>query len=270
MFFSANTYIFESPKLKYTIMKAFKHIQAALLFLIGATIISCNTKSQNKEEGKGITNEQPEQDSTEAQGNIIKQYVPVTTPFTHITNISSIDIHYSQADEYAVTIEGEESILDMVALTFDSNVLTVNIKNESNNRINRYSSKLGNIKVHITSPTLSCVSLCGHGSFYCDGTMKGDDMQFGLFETSTIKVDSIECNDFLFENGQQGNATFNSIAAKHGIEFYGRGNGHVTARVNTPKLVIANNKTEGLDITGHADDVSIETPDAPNVHINLE
>lgn len=145
---------------------------------------------------------------------------PCFEKFTSITSIGNVDIEYKQG-EYNIEAFGNANVIEMLDISFDSGVLTVGMLNETKVELSPIKNKQ-KITLYVSSPELKFLSLCGNGNFTSKKNIKAELFHCGIFSSGTIKIDSLECGDFKFENNDVGSATLKHVVCNNAaISTYG-------------------------------------------------
>jgi hypothetical protein len=198
--------------------------------------------------------------------NIIRQHIAIPGTFTHITNLGSVDIIYTQGD-YNIDVEGDSAMLRYLSTTFESNLFTTTIFTDNNPDINLYGNK-SNVKMYVSCPDLQCVSICGNGGFTSQGTWKTDEAQIGVFGTGTLKLEDVQCNIFKLESGDKGPIQISHLQAED-VSLYARSSANIKANLDVTRLSVYNVGTGTLHLTGHAQLTAIQHPDDPKLKNEL-
>lgn len=168
--------------------------------------------------------------STEQKSKPIKKSLVVTSDFTNIINVGSIDIVYKEGD-YNIEVEGDSALLEFLRYDIDSKLLTVRLEGESNKDLSVYIKKSTGITMYVSTPELKAISLCNSGSFKSTNTIHTDDFQVGAMGNSTFDVDSIVCKSFRYEHNDNGTSTFKMIDCES-ADIFTNCTGEVTANIN--------------------------------------
>lgn len=81
--------------------------------------------------------------------------------FSRIDLRGSSDVEIRQGEETAVLVEADDNLLDLIATDVRGGALVISSRRP-------YSSRLG-VRVHVTTPELSAVSIAGSGDITIDG-----------------------------------------------------------------------------------------------------
>ena len=198
--------------------------------------------------------------STEAKQpnrNIVKQHIALPSTFTHITNLGSIDIIYTQGD-YNIDVEGDSTMLRYLSTTFEGNLFTTTIFTDNNPDINIYGNK-SNVKMYVSCPDLQCVSICGNGGFTSQGRWETTDAQIGVFGTGTLQLDEVLCSSFKLESGDKGPIKIAHLQAED-VSLYARSSANIKVNMDVNRLSVFNVGTSAMHLTGHAQQTYIQYP----------
>jgi hypothetical protein len=198
--------------------------------------------------------------------NIVRQHIAIPSTFTHITNLGSIDIIYTQGD-FNIDVEGDSAMLGYLNTTFESNLLTTNIYTDNNPDINLYGSK-SNIKMYVSCPDLQCVSICGNGGFTSKGTWETENAQIGVFGSGTLKLGDVQCTTFKLESGDKGPIRIQHLKAED-ASIYSHSPANIDADLDVNRLSIFNVGTGRLHFTGRVRLSQIQHPDDPHLKLDL-
>lgn len=245
--------------MKYSII-----VPLAALFAFTA----CNNKTDNHgSSDSGKTAEVIKTQTKKPSANIIRRHVNIPSGFNYITNIGSVDIEFSFGD-YSIDIEGDSTTLEYVNTDFDSNLLTVNLLSDENQDINRFGNGT-KVTMYITAPDLQCVSICGTGGFKTQGIWKGNNLQLGLLGKGKMQFDDIECTSLTLQTTDVGTVDFSSIKADN-ITLYTRSQATVNANIDTKNLMVINDGSPKLSITGKAGMYNVKKPNDVNLSLKLQ
>ena len=186
--------------------------------------------------------------------NMVEKSFFVGSQFSFITNLSSVNIVYTQGD-YSVTAKADSAMLKYLDLQFDSNLLTVNLGHDNNSDFNLYGTT-NDITLYVSSPKLECMSICGNGSITSRGTLNVDTLQLGVMGTGELKLDTVRCGALSLLSAATGNV---SIAHLQGREasILSRSSATITADVDLKRLTVSNDGTQAISLRGHAGEVYI-------------
>lgn len=208
------------------------------------------------------TETQNTQKTEERKQNVIRKRISIPFDFSYITNLGSVDIIYTQGS-YNIEVEGDSATLNYLNAEFDSNVLTVNLQTDNNTDINLYGNA-NNIKMYVSAPELKCVSICGNGNFESQATWRGENIQLGVLSTGNMKIGKVECTTFDLQSTDIGNIDITDLQAEDAT-LYSRSSATINANVNVKNLVVINDGTQKMKLTGKAQSVRIKNPDDVNL-----
>ena len=231
-------------------------IPVAMLLMLGA----CRNASSNQQEKtKEVT--------AAKKQNVIKKHISIPRDFSYLTNLGSVDIIYTQGN-YSIDVEGDSALLEYLETTFDSNLLTVSIRMDSNTDINFYGNPKS-VKMYLSCPDLKCVSICGNGSFVSEATWRAEDLQLGVLGTGDMKLGRIECTTFSIQSSDVGAITVSDLQAEDAT-IYSCSSAEIEANVNVENLTILNDGTQKMKLTGKATKQLIKNPKDPNLTNKIE
>ena len=208
------------------------------------------------------TDQQRTAKTEQRKQNIIKKRISIPFDFSYITNLGSVDIIYTQGN-YSIEVEGDSTTLNYLNTEFDSNILTVNLQTDNNTDINKYGNA-NNIKMYVSAPELKCVSICGNGNFESQATWRAENIQLGVLSTGNMKIGRVECTTFDLQSTDIGNITLTDLQAED-VTIYSRSSATINANVNVKNLVVINDGTQKMKLTGKAQNVRIKNPDDMNL-----
>jgi len=234
-------------------------ITLATLILMG----SCRRTTTNNETD---TKQQPEKKEARKQ-NIIKKRLAIPFNFNYITNLGSVDIIYTQGD-YSMEVEGDSTTLNYLITDYDSNVLTVNLELDNNIDINLYGNT-NNVKMYVSAPELKCVSICGNGSFESQDTWHAEDLQLGVLSSGSMKIGKVECTTFNLQSTDIGDITLTDLQAED-ARIYSCSSANINANINVKNLIVINEGTQKMKLTGKAQLVRFKNPKDPNLINELQ
>ena len=226
--------------------------------LLVTLFCSCN-QSPKTAQRKGENTEAKATARTVKQERVKRIHVPIAADFQNIISIGGVNIIYTQGSNYNIELEGDSALLGHVRVDIESNVLTLNVKADSNKDINRYESNYG-ITAYITTPDLQCVSLCESGNFTCEGKWESPKIHIGCMSTGRFDVNEIECETFKYESSDFDKSHFKSIKTQT-ASIFGYRKCHGTFHVETDHLEIICNGESCMTITGQAHTKVIERRD---------
>lgn len=239
--------------------KYITYIVCGTCVLLGSCRPATPEKSPSGKESAPAEAKQPKR-------NIVRQHIAIPSTFTHITNLGSIDIIYTQGD-FNIDVEGDSAMLGYLNTTFESNLLTTNIYTDNNPDINLYGSK-SNIKMYISCPDLQCVSICGNGGFTSKGTWETENAQIGVFGSGALKLENVQCSTFKLESGETGAIRIKHLQAED-ASIYSHSPASIDADLNVKRLSIFNVGTGTIHLTGHAQQTMTQHPDDPKLKLEL-
>lgn len=224
------------------------------IFTILATLsvlAACNSTApkQEGESGAGSTDRRP--------ANVVRRPLNTLKEFTHLTNLGSVNIIYTQGD-YSMEVEGDSTMLQYLVTSFDSNLLTVSMRSDGNKNINLYGNT-SNVTMYLSCPNLKCVSICGNGGFESIGKWRGDDIEMGILSTGAMRLDTIECNTFSMQSTSVSIVSIANLKAQEAT-IMTRTNATVDMNVDVNDLNILNDGKPKMTLAGKATNLLIKNP----------
>jgi hypothetical protein len=162
-------------------MKTIKFALFALL--IAATFTSCQ-----KINGKG-------------------EVVRISRSVTDYSGIElSMDatVYYTQGNLYSLEIEAQENLMGYIETVLKGEDLVIREKKGV------YLGKHDPIRIYITAPDISSLSVSGSGSINVTESWDGNDLSASISGSGTITVLNLHCNRILSEISGSGNIEINS------------------------------------------------------------
>lgn len=141
--------------------------------------------------------------------NRIRKPITFNGTFYSITNLGSININYTQGP-HSIEFEGDSIMMQYVETKFDSGILTVNLRGENKHDL-EWDSKISDVKLHISSPSLMYVAVCGSGDFTSTSKITSEKLHIGTLGSGQIKFDSISCKSLRYEQNGPGNTLFKEV-----------------------------------------------------------
>lgn len=115
----------------------------------------------------------------------------VSTGSFHSINLEmEADIIYTQGLEQSIVIEAPEKLMEHLSITVFQNTLTFDVKNNF-----CYINKK-QIKIYITNPSLSDISIEGSGNFVIANQLNTDDLSINISGSGDFYADSISTKTF--------------------------------------------------------------------------
>jgi len=224
-------------------------------------VASCKQTPKNITAGHTHSQEQQATEKQKSQRPRKQKriHVPIAAEFQNIISIGSVNIDYTQGDNFAIDLEGDSALLAHVGVDIESGVLTLKINADSNKDINLYESNYG-ITAYITTPGLHCVSLCESGNFTCQGRWAVPDIHIGCMSTGQFDVKEIECETFKYESSDFDRSVFHSIKAKT-ASIFGYRKCHGTFHVDVDHLELICDNLSNMTVTGQVHTKAIEKHD---------
>lgn len=198
---------------------------------------------------------------------IIDQDFHVLTPFTYITNLSSVNVSLRQGD-YSISARGDSATLSLLKLHFDSNLLTINIASDNNSDYN-YFGTTTNVWLTISAPKIECFSSCANGCFSTAGKIVAENLEVGVLGTGKVLLDTLECNELKIHSSEMGPIRFDCVRANT-MTILSKADADIRGDVEVEKLNIINEGSQHIFITGKANDVYVQNKDDHNLLLNLD
>lgn len=223
-------------------------------------LASCNRTSPKQEaENNGDSEHKSVRIRKE---NIVRRQLGTLKEFTHLTNLGSVNIIYTQGD-YSMEVEGDSMMLQYLTTSFDSNLLTISMRSDGNRDINLYGNT-SNVTMHLSCPDLQCVSICGNGGFESKGMWKGDGIEVGALNTGTMRLDSVECSTFSLQSTDVSLISIASLKANEAT-IMTRTNATVEINADAEDLTVINDGKPKMTLTGKAANLLIKNPNDENL-----
>ena len=232
------------------------------IWAILSILTACNNPVQRPNEQSG-----DDDTSQEKVKKIVRRQLGTLKDFTHLTNLGSVNIIYTQGD-YNMEVEGDSVLLQYLTTSFDSNLLTVSMRTDGNRDINLYGNA-SNVTMYLSCPNLKCVSICGNGGFESIGKWSGDDIEVGILSTGTMRLDSIECNTFGMQSTSVSNISITNLKANEATVMT-RANATIEMDVDAEELTVLNDGKPTMTLTGRAVNLLIKNPQDENFVNRIE
>lgn len=227
-------------------------------------LTACNNPVQRPNEQSGDDDTSQEKVKNE---KIVRRQLGTLKDFTHLTNLGSVNIIYTQGD-YNMEVEGDSVLLQYLTTSFDSNLLTVSMRTDGNRDINLYGNA-SNVTMYLSCPNLKCVSICGNGGFESIGKWSGDDIEVGILSTGTMRLDSIECNTFSMQSTSVSNISITNLKVNEATVMT-RANATIDMDVDAEELTVLNDGKPTMTLTGRAVNLLIKNPQDENFMNRIE
>lgn len=239
------------------------------LILVAAALTGCGGGTSSSSKGIEID---LDSDSVAAEDvgepvSITEKDYHVLTPFTYITNLSSVNISLRQGD-YSISARGDSATLSHLQLHFDSNLLTVNIASDNNSDYN-YFGTTTNVWLTISAPKIECFSSCANGSFCTSGKIVAENLEVGVLGSGKVLLDTLECKELKIHSSEVGPIHFDHVRANT-MTILSKADADIRGDVEVGALNIVNQGTQHIFITGKAESVYVQNKDDHNVLLNLD
>lgn len=170
----------------------------------------------------------------------------VVTPFTGISNSSSIDVLYTQGSKFEVIVEGDKNMFSKLHTETKGGVLNVWIEN------GRYFNV--KLRVKVVAPMVDNFTVTGSGSIQCSSPVKSQDgINIRVTGSGEFKAPFIAAQDVKLTVTGSGDLDIADLAADH-LDSKVTGSGDI--RVLNSDLGIADLMVTGsgdMSISGVAD-----------------
>lgn len=233
------------------------------IWAILSILTACNNPVQRPNEQSGDDTSQEKVKNEK----IVRRQLGTLKDFTHLTNLGSVNIIYTQGD-YNMEVEGDSVLLQYLTTSFDSNLLTVSMRTDGNRDINLYGNA-SNVTMYLSCPNLKCVSICGNGGFESIGKWSGDDIEVGILSTGTMRLDSIECNTFSMQSTSVSNISITNLKVNEAT-IMTRANATIDMDVDAEELTVLNDGKPTMTLTGRAVNLLIKNPQDENFVNRIE
>ena len=212
-----------------------------LISLYSLIALSCGQSGQKEETSSH------EADNNKTEVNLIRKPIAFNGTFYSITNLGSINIIYTQGP-HSIEFEGDSMMMQYVETKFDSGILTVNLRGENKHDLDWY-SRIGDVKLHVSSPSLMYLAICGSGNFQSDGTINAENIHIGTLGSGNIKLDTLNCKNMRYEQNGPGSTVFNKLISDN-----------TTILLNSTGLFNLNTETKSLytSILGKSDSIEVK------------
>ena len=239
------------------------------LTLVAAALTGCSGGASSSSKGIdiGLDSDSVGAEDVGEPVRIIDKEYHVLTPFTYITNLSSVNISLRQGD-YFISARGDSATLSHLQLHFDSNLLTVNIASDNNSDYN-YFGTTTNVWLTISAPKIECFSSCANGSFCTSGKIVAENLEVGVLGSGKVLLDTLECKELKIHSSEVGPIHFDHVRANT-MTILSKADADIRGDVEVGALNIVNQGTQHIFITGKAENVSVQNKDDHNVLLNLD
>ncbi|MBO4826391.1 MAG: DUF2807 domain-containing protein [Prevotella sp.] len=164
---------------------------------------------------------------TGRKGKVISKQFQLTE-FEKINISGNIDVYYSQGERVSVRAEGDERILSSLSLNSDGHTLTISQKPY---RLS-WSVFRGGVKLYVSSPDLTGVSMSGNGDFEADGLVDTDELHVQLTGNGDIDFKKVICDKIFLNLTGNGDINVDEVTAgAANIQLTGNGDVEIGGRV---------------------------------------
>ena len=227
-------------------------------------LAACNNSAKKQ---TGVAEQEEASQRRRKSENIVRQKLGTLKEFTHITNIGSVNIVYTQG-EYSMEVEGDSTMLQYITTSFDSNLLTVSMRTDGNRDFNLYGNT-SNVTMYLSCPDLQCVSICGNGGFESKGKWSGDNIEVGVLDTGELHLDSIECNTFSLQSTSVSLINIANLKANEAA-ILTRTSATIDINVDAEDFTVLNDGKPKITLTGKVTNLMIKNPKDENLVNGLE
>ena len=169
-----------------------KHL--IILVIIGFCVVSCrNHPTQVKVNNQEVT----------------------MAPFENIDAGGEFTIIYTQGDGYSVRVEGDEKQVKALIINAENNTLSIYPNDKLNDKsfIKNAITNLKDVKIHVKSPTLKELELCGSGAFLIPNPLKVSNLHVDKTGSGNLLIAGITCQDLFLDILGSGNVEIAGINA---------------------------------------------------------
>jgi hypothetical protein len=121
-------------------------------------------------------------------GNITSQE-RIHSDFSKIALGMAADLYVTQGEEYAVSIEASNNLMEIIETKVSGTTLVIDLKRGKCIK-NNY-----DVKVYITLPDLQTLSISGSGDVFIPNKLITDDLKLDISGSGSLELDSLEAND---------------------------------------------------------------------------
>ena len=136
-------------------------------------------------------------------------------PFESIDVGGEFTIIYTQGDGYSVRVEGDEKQVKALIINAESNTLSIYPNDKLNDKsfIKNAITNLKDVKIHVKSPTLKELELCGPGAFLIPNPLKVSNLHVDKTGSGNLLIAGITCQDLFLDILGSGNVEIAGINA---------------------------------------------------------
>ena len=144
--------------------------------------------------------------------------------FTRIESNGSFDVYYTQGDTLSIRLEGDTASTRHTIVTGDGKTLTISAANDGD-----LTTKLKyQMKVYVTSPALTEVSIKGSGNFIAERGISAEKLSMHIAGSGDIKVKGVKADDFSIDIAGSGDIAINGSVKECEKSVAGSGSVKVT------------------------------------------
>ena len=254
-----------------------KRILAYSLFIIvafGCTDNKKNSSSQDQNMAENTGKTEKVSTSTPTSGIIREERTVPSDGFYQVTLVGSPDVVFTQGP-YSIVVEGHPDIISSVVTEIDSKSLQINIEGEHFIERQSFNNASG-VTVYVSCPEIKYIAVCGSGKFKTEGTISGDDMQFGIMGSGGLDIEKIQCKNFDLQASGNGETDIDEIIAENAnitsvgggdtdcslnvsgnVSIENGGNGETDIKCTSKKLEIYTNSTGDFDLDINCDNFKL-------------
>ena len=163
---------------------------------------------------------------------IVNKEMPFVGQFYQITNTCCANIVFIPGPSQII-YSGPQHFFSLMKIQNDNGVLYIRMDDE------KLVNKTDNgITLHISSPSLRTIAVCGSGDFTAQGNIKTEDMNVGNLGSGGIHLDSVSCKCLHYELHANAVADIKYIDCEEELSIVSVYGGHFYAEGKTTSLLI--------------------------------
>lgn len=109
------------------------------------------------------------------------------TAFAKIDLATNANVYLSQADTFAVTVEAQQSILDVMAIDKKNDILYI----KTNECVRQYQD----INIYISMPEINGLKISGSGEIVCVDTLTSDKLELKIPGSGNIRLNMVNATN---------------------------------------------------------------------------
>ncbi len=110
------------------------------------------------------------------------------TDFSKISLGMAADLYITQGEEYAISVEASENLMEIIETKVSGSTLKIDIKKGKCIK-NNYE-----VKVHVTLPALNRLSISGSGDVFVTKKLTTDELDLNISGSGSLSIDSLDAN----------------------------------------------------------------------------